>query len=166
MSLTKHFEAWRGVGMTLGKMEEAKVLHEAGGGSGRIDFTTANVTRSVITNGTSRPLVGAGSSAVTQLAAAQDPMRATEGRGSPARRATDPSNDRSKHTRAVGCRRREDHVPRLKQRSSLGPERGRRSQRRSHRPCLRGFASLHRAYPQQWFLVPDSVRKFTLSRDI
>jgi hypothetical protein len=30
--------------MTLGKLEEAKILIEAGGGSGRIDFTTASVT--------------------------------------------------------------------------------------------------------------------------
>src|SRR5436190_1622580 len=44
ISLSKHFEAWKGFGMTLGKMEEAKVLIEAGGGSGRIDFPTANVT--------------------------------------------------------------------------------------------------------------------------
>ena len=44
ISLTKHFEAWKGFGMTLGKMYEAKVLVEAGGGSGRIDFPTANVT--------------------------------------------------------------------------------------------------------------------------
>jgi len=44
ISLTKHFDAWKGMGMTLGKMEEAKVLVEAGGGSGRIDFTTALVT--------------------------------------------------------------------------------------------------------------------------
>ncbi len=44
ISLTKHFDAWKGFGMTLGKMEEAKVLIEAGGGSGRIDFTTASVT--------------------------------------------------------------------------------------------------------------------------
>jgi endo-1,4-beta-xylanase len=44
ISLSKHFDAWKGFGMTLGKMEEAKVLVEAGGGSGRIDFPTANVT--------------------------------------------------------------------------------------------------------------------------
>jgi hypothetical protein len=42
--LAKHFDAWEGFGMTLGKLEEAKVLIEAGGGSGRIDFTTASVT--------------------------------------------------------------------------------------------------------------------------
>jgi hypothetical protein len=30
--------------MALGKMYEAKVLVEVGGGSGSIDFTTANVT--------------------------------------------------------------------------------------------------------------------------
>jgi hypothetical protein len=44
ISLSKHFDAWKGFGMTLGKLEEAKVLIEAGGGSGRIDFTTASVT--------------------------------------------------------------------------------------------------------------------------
>jgi endo-1,4-beta-xylanase len=44
ISLSKHFDAWKGFGMTLGKMEEAKVLIEAGGGSGRIDFPTASVT--------------------------------------------------------------------------------------------------------------------------
>jgi hypothetical protein len=44
ISLSKHFDAWKGFGMTLGKMEEAKVLVEAGGGSGRIDFPVASVT--------------------------------------------------------------------------------------------------------------------------
>lgn len=44
ISLTKHFDQWKKFGMTLGKMEEAKVLVEAGGGSGRIDFPVANVT--------------------------------------------------------------------------------------------------------------------------
>ena len=44
ISLTKHFDAWKSFGMTLGKMEEAKVLVEAGGGSGKIDFPTASVT--------------------------------------------------------------------------------------------------------------------------
>jgi hypothetical protein len=32
--------------MTLGKMEEAKILVEAGGGSGSISFTTAYVSAS------------------------------------------------------------------------------------------------------------------------
>lgn len=44
ISLTKHFDAWKSFGMTLGKLEEAKVLVEAGGGTGSIDFPTANVT--------------------------------------------------------------------------------------------------------------------------
>src|SRR4029079_17605511 len=44
ISLTKHFEAWKGMGMTMGKMYEAKVLVEAGGGMGRIDFPVASVT--------------------------------------------------------------------------------------------------------------------------
>ena len=32
------------MGMTMGKMYEAKVLVEAGGGMGRIDFPVASVT--------------------------------------------------------------------------------------------------------------------------
>jgi hypothetical protein len=44
ITLTRHFDEWKAVGLTLGKMEEAKVLVEAGGGSGRIDFTTASVS--------------------------------------------------------------------------------------------------------------------------
>jgi len=44
ISLSKHFAQWKTFGMTLGKMEEAKILVEAGGGSGSIDFPTASVT--------------------------------------------------------------------------------------------------------------------------
>src|SRR4051812_19191610 len=44
ISLSKHFDAWKSFGMTLGKMEEAKVLVEAGGGSGRIVSPPASVT--------------------------------------------------------------------------------------------------------------------------
>jgi hypothetical protein len=46
ISLTKHFEAWKGLGMTMGKMYEAKVLVEARRRSGPriIDFPTAIVT--------------------------------------------------------------------------------------------------------------------------
>ncbi len=44
ISLSKHFAQWKTFGMTMGKMEEAKVLIEAGGGSGSIDFPTSNVT--------------------------------------------------------------------------------------------------------------------------
>jgi hypothetical protein len=44
ISITEHFKAWANMGLTLGKMEEAKVLIEAGGGSGSINFTTATVT--------------------------------------------------------------------------------------------------------------------------
>jgi hypothetical protein len=41
ISVTEHFKKWAGLAMTLGKMYEAKLLVEAGGGSGSIDFTTA-----------------------------------------------------------------------------------------------------------------------------
>ena len=36
--------AWAGFGLTLGKMEEARILVEVGGGNGTINFTTATVT--------------------------------------------------------------------------------------------------------------------------
>ncbi len=44
ISLSKHFAQWKTFGLTMGKMEEAKILIEAGGGSGSIDFPTSNVT--------------------------------------------------------------------------------------------------------------------------
>jgi endo-1,4-beta-xylanase len=44
ISITEHFKKWASLGMTLGNMYEAKLLVEAGGGSGSIDFTTATMT--------------------------------------------------------------------------------------------------------------------------
>jgi hypothetical protein len=44
ISITEHFKQWAAYGMNLGKMYEAKILVEVGGGSGSIDFTTATVT--------------------------------------------------------------------------------------------------------------------------
>lgn len=44
ISISEHFKQWATYGMNLGKMYEAKVLVEVGGGSGSIDFTTATVT--------------------------------------------------------------------------------------------------------------------------
>jgi hypothetical protein len=44
ISISEHFKQWASYGMTLGKMYEAKILVEAGGGTGSIDFTTASVT--------------------------------------------------------------------------------------------------------------------------
>jgi hypothetical protein len=44
ISITEHFKEWASLGMTLGKMYEAKILVEAGGGTGSIDFTTATMT--------------------------------------------------------------------------------------------------------------------------
>jgi hypothetical protein len=44
ISITEHFKAWAAANMTLGSMLEAKILIEVGGGSGSVDFTTANVT--------------------------------------------------------------------------------------------------------------------------
>jgi hypothetical protein len=43
ISISEHFKEWASLGLTLGNMEEAKVLVEAGGGSGSIDFTKATV---------------------------------------------------------------------------------------------------------------------------
>jgi hypothetical protein len=44
ISITEHFKAWAAAGMTLGKMDQAQILVEVGGGSGSIDFAMANVT--------------------------------------------------------------------------------------------------------------------------
>jgi hypothetical protein len=44
ISISEHFKQWASYGMTLGKMYEAKILVEAGGGTGSVDFTTATVT--------------------------------------------------------------------------------------------------------------------------
>jgi endo-1,4-beta-xylanase len=43
ISLTKHFEAWKGLGMSLGNLLEAKILVEVGGGVGKVDLPVANV---------------------------------------------------------------------------------------------------------------------------
>ncbi len=43
ISISAHFKEWASLGMTLGKMFEAKLLVEAMGGSGTIDFTNATV---------------------------------------------------------------------------------------------------------------------------
>jgi hypothetical protein len=44
ISITEHFNAWKKVGMTVGKIDEAMLLVETMGGSGRVDFTTASMT--------------------------------------------------------------------------------------------------------------------------
>jgi len=44
ISITDHFNAWAAAGMPLGKMDQAQILVEVGGGSGSADFTVANVT--------------------------------------------------------------------------------------------------------------------------
>jgi endo-1,4-beta-xylanase len=44
ISISQHFDAWAAAGMTLGKMDQAQILVEVGGGTGKIDFPVANVT--------------------------------------------------------------------------------------------------------------------------
>ncbi len=44
ITLTDHFNEWKTLNMTLGKMYEAKLLVEAGGGTGSIDFSVGNMT--------------------------------------------------------------------------------------------------------------------------
>jgi hypothetical protein len=46
MTITKHFEEWKKVGMSMDSILEAKILVETGGGSGSIDFPIANVKAS------------------------------------------------------------------------------------------------------------------------
>ena len=43
ISLTKHFDAWKGLSMPLGNMLEAKILVEVGGGNGSVQFPVANI---------------------------------------------------------------------------------------------------------------------------
>jgi endo-1,4-beta-xylanase len=43
ISVSEHFEAWRAAGMRLGNLLEVKVSVEVLGGTGSIDFSTANV---------------------------------------------------------------------------------------------------------------------------
>jgi len=44
ISLSEHWKEWKTLGMDLGKMYEAKLLIEAGGGSGSIDYSVGNMT--------------------------------------------------------------------------------------------------------------------------
>jgi endo-1,4-beta-xylanase len=44
ISISQHFAAWAAAGLTLGKMDQAQLLVEVGGGSGSVDFAVANVT--------------------------------------------------------------------------------------------------------------------------
>jgi len=44
ISISEHFKKWASFGMNLGKMYEAKILIEVGGGSGSIDFSSASIT--------------------------------------------------------------------------------------------------------------------------
>jgi len=44
ISISEHFKKWASLGMTLGKMYEAKLLIEAGGGTGSIDYKSASFT--------------------------------------------------------------------------------------------------------------------------
>ncbi len=44
ISVSEHFKKWDSLGMKMGKMYEARLLVEAGGGSGSVDYTYATVT--------------------------------------------------------------------------------------------------------------------------
>ena len=44
ISVSQHFAAWAAAGMTLGKMDQAQLLVEVGGGTGSIDFPVASMT--------------------------------------------------------------------------------------------------------------------------
>ena len=43
ISISEHFKKWDSLGLKLGKMYEARILVEAGGGSGSIDYTKATL---------------------------------------------------------------------------------------------------------------------------
>jgi len=44
ISISEHFKQWASLGLKLGNMEEARILVEAGGGNGSVDFTNATLT--------------------------------------------------------------------------------------------------------------------------
>jgi hypothetical protein len=44
ISISEHFKKWDSLGLKLGKMYEARILVEASGGSGSLDFTKATLT--------------------------------------------------------------------------------------------------------------------------
>ena len=44
ISVSEHFRAWAKAGIALGKLDQAMIFLEAGGGTGSIDFTMASVT--------------------------------------------------------------------------------------------------------------------------
>ena len=44
ISITEHFNKWKSLGLELGKMYEAKLLVEVGGGTGSIDYSVGNMT--------------------------------------------------------------------------------------------------------------------------
>jgi len=44
ISISEHYKKWASLSMTLGNMEEAKLLLEAGGGSGSINYTYGTLT--------------------------------------------------------------------------------------------------------------------------
>jgi hypothetical protein len=43
ISISKHFDKWKSLGLTLGNLEEARILVEAQNNTGSIDFTTGTV---------------------------------------------------------------------------------------------------------------------------
>jgi endo-1,4-beta-xylanase len=46
ITISEHFKAWEAASLQLGGLLEAKILVEAGGGTGTIEFPVANVTKS------------------------------------------------------------------------------------------------------------------------
>jgi hypothetical protein len=57
ISISEHWKQWKSLGLDLGKMYEAKLLIEAGGGTGSIDYTVGNMTSGTVSIGT--PKLGA-----------------------------------------------------------------------------------------------------------
>ena len=43
ISISRHFDQWAKLGLTLGNLEETRILVEAQNNSGTLDFTTATV---------------------------------------------------------------------------------------------------------------------------
>ena len=63
ISISEHFKKWESLGMKLGKMYEARILVEAAGGSGSVDFTKATLVAGDVTSVSPVPEISRGRSA-------------------------------------------------------------------------------------------------------
>lgn len=67
ISLSEHFKEWEKLGMKLGNMYEARILVEAGGGSGSIDFRQASLDINKVVSVLPEPASGRHETSISNL---------------------------------------------------------------------------------------------------